>query len=339
MRKDGIKYNGEDKEKNGVGSGKATTRNPFAGVRLLIEEFFIGAALGLSCASGGVNPQQLTPVETKIGVSVYEGEVPEGTNIVAVMCANGFIASALSVPDSVNPLWLGLGAHIYYAIANANDLADSKAAGRLRGYADAVLEQAIYSAKYNNYADALLLLADIYKMDVGEQGRRLGVTRDEIITWAKKIIEEGKAEPCYILPSGEQKVKAKTVVEREEGADIIALMYANRLIADALSDPDNVSPMKLALGAEIYIVAARTGPADDSAAARMLKYGLRTLDQAADIAIAKKDPYSLTHIADVYEVLLNMPDRATKLRDKANNMQPPYSVDYLVPVDYQTSKE
>ncbi len=334
----------------------------FERVQPLIEGIVLAGLVSLFGPSGlrAQEPATQTKTEQKTYVEVgYE----EGTDILALMCGYGLMADALSYPDSVNSLKLGFAAHVFYSIANSHDKSNSGGAERCREFADGLLSQAIKIAMGAKQAYALMWLADIYEMDGTKKGRNLGVTPEEMRALARNLIDEGKAEPSYLLPSeyykdnygpmpqesketstGKQS-KDKGVVKPiilpaelkpytgrvPEGTEIVALQYANGLIADAFSDPNNPSPMKLALGAQIYIAAGVTVPEKDSRPAKILvEYGLSVLAQAANIATLKGDPYSLRYIADVYELIVGKPEKAVELREMAKTIQP-RSVDYLLP--------
>jgi len=89
----------------------------------------------------------LTPAESESKIEVYEGEVPEGTDITILVYANGLISEALSDPEHINPVELGVAALMYFAMANTVPDPDTPGAKRMRNYAMSLLKQAISVAE------------------------------------------------------------------------------------------------------------------------------------------------------------------------------------------------
>ena len=151
--------------------------------RLIYAAPLVAATAALAMAK----TPSLEPVETKTEVQVYEGEVPEGTDILALMYANGLIADALSNPDSVNAMELGLAAVMYFTMANSSKVPESPAADRLRTYGKSLLEQATNIARNQKKAYTMFWLAHVWKDPYLGPGIQYAEVGDKLIEEAKAL--------------------------------------------------------------------------------------------------------------------------------------------------------
>lgn len=143
----------------------------------------VAAMVGLAKAKD----PSLKPAETGTELQIYEGDVPEGTDILILMYANGLLADALSDPDNIKPMELGMAAVMYFAMANSVKKPDCPASERLRAYGRSLLEQATSVAKSQKKAYTMFWLAYVWKNPYLGPGTEYAHIGDELIKEAKTL--------------------------------------------------------------------------------------------------------------------------------------------------------
>ncbi len=132
----------------------------------------------------------LKPEESPTGMTLSDGEVPQGGMITALVYANGLVAEALCCPDTFNALKVGLASVIYFAAANAAyPDPDAPGAVRMRKYGLALLNQATDIAIANKKGYTVLWLADLWgdeKMGPGDKKRS-----DELRKQGQDLVKAG----------------------------------------------------------------------------------------------------------------------------------------------------
>ncbi|MEM4707111.1 MAG: hypothetical protein QXL47_00705 [Candidatus Anstonellales archaeon] len=275
----------------------------------------------IGCASVPKN-SVINPVPIKTELKLYEGNVEEGTSLSSIMYANGLISKGVSTS---NPLLMGGGALIYFAMANAHYMSDTKPAERLRLYASAVMEQAILLAKSQGQYKAMAVLAAIY----ADQDLGAGKGFNYIEEANKLVREKGEGKPCSMILTD----TSNTPIEEKE---IVALQAAYGLMAEALSDVDHINPIKLALAGALFYMMV---PEENSGYAR---FGRSLLEQATLAALHRNDICAISYCAAVWHVIFKYDAVVRYISTKVDPNKPTPvqtgNLNLLIPREYYIEK-